>query len=138
MKICNIPISLKKINGKSIVALDWSKNNIRSDKEYFTNNNMIVNLKTARWWKNKYLNVKDCNDEQDTVYNSVIYSGIYIIDKNFCKKNVVLQSNNKTDTLIKSQDLYRMIKDSIANNMYINIPEPDREIEFNILHAFSE
>jgi hypothetical protein len=45
MKICDIPLSQKKINGKSAIALDWSKNNLNGKiKNYFTNHILILNL----------------------------------------------------------------------------------------------
>ena len=40
-KIMNIPLSLKNIEGKSQLALDWSKNSSSSTKEYFTENMII-------------------------------------------------------------------------------------------------
>ena len=71
MKICNVPLSQKKINGPSILALNWSKNKkkkaqtdstkeaventideIYTKKENFSSHLMIINLKSARWWKN--------------------------------------------------------------------------------------
>ncbi len=38
IKINNELYSLKKINGKSTLALDWSKNNTKNKKETFTHN----------------------------------------------------------------------------------------------------
>ena len=35
-------------------------------------------------------------------YTNNIKSGIYLLDKDFCKKTVNLVSNNKTDTMIKN------------------------------------
>ena len=133
MKICNIPLSQKKINGKSTIALDWSKNNSPCKKEYFTNNILIINLKTEQWWKAA---PKDKQD--DIIYNDTINAGIYIINKNYCKNNIKLSSNNKTNTLINNESLYRMIKNSITDNLYIEIPAPTKDIEFNILNAFLE
>lgn len=61
---------------------------------------------------------------------------IYIINKDYCKNNIKLLSNNKTDTLIDNQNLYRMIKNSIENNLYIEIPVSNEIMQFNILNAF--
>ncbi len=52
MKINNIPISLKKINGKSNLSLDWSKNKNNKIKTFYTHI-MIINLKTEKWWRVK-------------------------------------------------------------------------------------
>lgn len=124
MKLCGVCLSQKKINGKSIIALDWSKNKNKVIKDYFLHHILIINLKTEKWWK------------LDTDRNMTIYSGIYIINKTFCKKNVILSSNNKTDSLIDNKSLYSMIQNSINTNLYIIIPDPNQSIKFNILNAF--
>lgn len=116
LKICKIPLSLKKISGKTQIALDWSKNKTEIKKDYFTNNIMIINLKSGKWWH------KGDNTKQ-------IGYGIYIIDKNFCKKNVepFLASNNKTNTMIKPQYVYEMIMDSIQKENFIELPEINKK-----------
>ena len=67
MKIYNTNLSLKKINGKSSIALDWSKNNTDNKKKYFNTHIMIINLKTQQWWK-KSPNIKS-NNNKFTIYN---------------------------------------------------------------------
>ena len=137
MLICDTYLSQKKINGKSIIALDWSKNkiNIKNNvkKKYFNHHILLINLKTQQWWKKKQNNTT--NDDN---YNDVITSGIYLINKYFCKKNIILSNNNKTNSLIDSINLYKMIKHSITMNLYLEIPSANKDIEFNILNAFSE
>jgi hypothetical protein len=54
-------------------------------------------------------------------YNDIIPSGIYLIDKQFCKYFVGLSSNNKTDTLIDNQFVYIMLKRSISQKLYIDL-----------------
>ena len=134
MKICNTQLSLKKINGKSTIALDWSKNKNNNNKEYFTNDMLIIVQKTEQWWKKKPKEKINNNIK----YDDIITSGIYLVDKNYCKNNIKLSSNNKTDSLIDSQSLYCMIKNSINNNLYIEIPKSNKSIPFNILNAFLE
>jgi hypothetical protein len=131
MKLCDIPLSQKKINGKSTIALDWSKNETKTTREHFTSDILIINLKTEKWWKKNPTksNIK-------ITYNDTIPSGIYIIDKQFCKYFVELSSNNKTNTLIESQYVYRMIKRSISQNLCIDLPAPNNNLKFNILNAF--
>lgn len=132
MKLCDIPLSQKKINGKSTIALDWSKNETKTMREHFTSDILIINLKTEKWWKKNPTksNIK-------ITYNDTIPSGIYIVDKQFCKYFVELSSNNKTNTLIESQYVYRMIKRSISQNLCIDLPAPNNNLKFNILNAFS-
>ena len=127
-------LSLKKINGNSAIALDWSKNKNNNVKEYFKYHLLIINLKTEQWWKNIPRNKTDDNIK----YNDIIKAGIYIINKDYCKNNIKLLSNNKTNSLIDKQSLYRMIKNSINDNLYIEIPTSNKIIQFNILNAFSE
>jgi hypothetical protein len=134
MKILDVPLSQKKINGKSNIALDWSKNNKVNVKEYFDTHIMIINTKTEKWWK-----IKPKNKINNKIsYDKTIKSGIYLIDKNFCKKYIKLTNNNKTNSLIESQYLYIMLQRSILQNLYIEIPDSNKDIKFNILNAFSE
>lgn len=117
-KILDIPMSLKKITGKSTIALNWSKNsNIKT--ETFQTDIMIINLKAGTWWKNK----KD--------YCKFIPSGIFIIDKYFCIENILLTSNNKSNSIINSQNLYNMICHSIKKNSYIVFPEKYTALKFS-------
>lgn len=134
MMIFNTRLSQKKINGKSTIALDWSKNTSENKKEKFDCDLIIINLKTEKWWKtrpNKIINSR-------IKYDNIIPAGIYILDKRFCKKFVSLSSNNKTNTLITSEYLYIMLKRSIYQQLYIFIPPPNKVVIFNILRAFSE
>ena len=104
-------------------------------KKYFNCHVIIINLKTEKWWKtkpNKIINNKIIT------YNDEIKSGIYFIDKKYCKMYVKLSSNNKTNSLIDSQYLYLMLKRSIMLRLYIELPTPNKNLEFNILQAFSE
>ena len=143
MVICGLPFSLKKINGKSTCALDWSKNkkdeepNLQNlqKKEIFSCDLIVINLKSGQWWKKKPKNV---HSTLNIIYTSEIPSGIYLIDKSFCKHYVELHNNNKTNTLIDSMHLYIMLKRSISLKLYIPLPEPNKQLKFNILHAFLE
>jgi hypothetical protein len=133
MKICDIPLSQKKINGKSTIALDWSKNEKKGQREHFSCGIIIINLKSEKWWKkNPIQSVSNIK----ITYNDEIPSGIYLIDKQFCKYYIKLTSNNKTDTLIESQYLYIMLKRSISQQLFIGLPSPNKELKFNILNAF--
>ena len=131
MKICDIDISQKKINGKSTIALDWSKNEIMNERKYFQVHVLIINLKTEKWWTKtpKNTNVK-------FTYNNTIKSGMYFVDKKFCKKYIKLKTNNKTNTLIDSKNLYLMIQRSIILNTYIEFPSISENLIFNILNSF--
>lgn len=128
IKINDINFSLKKINGKSLLALDWSKNNNENTtKDIFTHNIILINTKTCQWWK------KNSNID----YTKTIKSGIYIINKDYCKENIKLSSNNKSNSIITHQNVYKMINNSIENSTYIEIPEPNKELKFSLIKCFS-
>ena len=107
-KILDIPLSLKKIKGKSNLALNWSKNPKKDLKEKFTADILIFNIKSVQWWKTRPKKKIDENVE----YNTLVKSGIYLIDKEYCKEHVKLSKNNKTNSLITSQYLYLMLFNS--------------------------
>jgi hypothetical protein len=134
--VLDVPLSIKKISGKSMIALDWSKNSENSkQRERFNADIMIINIKTEQWWKR---NPSDCaQEEKDSAfYLTPVKAGIYIISKTYCKANVTLSSNNKTNSLIDEKALYRMLKESMKNNMVIEFPSEVPKHEFNILNAF--
>ena len=135
MKISNTELSLKKINGKSTIALDWSKNETDNKKKYFNSHVVIVNLQTQTWWKSKPNKIIS---NKNITYNDEIKTGIYFIDKKYCKMFIKLSSNNKTNSLIDSQYLYLMLKRSMMLKLYIELPKPNKTIDFNILDAFSK
>jgi hypothetical protein len=137
MKIGDIPLSLKTIKTcKSTVALDWSKNDSSSTliKEHFNTHIMVLNLKSGYWWKKQPKKVPF----EKISYDKEIPAGIYLIDKQFCKKYIELSSNNKTNTLIESTYLYIMLQRSLNQKLFVSIPEPTKQYTFNILNAFSE
>ena len=131
-KINNIKFSFKKINGKSTIALDWSKNPENSKKRtYFTCDILILNIKSQKWWKKGLLKSIDNN----LVFTEEIPSGFYFIDKK-CKEWVKLSSNNKTNSLIKNQYLYKMLKLSLNSNLFIKLPEPKEIMKWTIIKGF--
>jgi hypothetical protein len=133
MNICDISFSFKKINGKSTIALDWSKNETTGSRERFVCPIMILNMERGQWWKKNPLKIES---KIKITYNDTIPAGIYLIDKRFCKNYVKITKNNKTNTLIESQYLYLMLKRSIMLNTYIELPPSNKEYDFNILKAF--
>ena len=117
IKINDIPFSFKKISGtNSQIALSWSKNKNIDKREYFTCPIIILNLN-----KNK---------------NKIIKRGIYIVDNYYCKSNIILSTGNKTNTLIKSRELIKMLNWSYNNKLFIEIPNSNVNMKFNILSAF--
>ena len=132
MKILGTPLSLKSINGKSTIALDWSKNGEQSAKrEHFATHIMILNKKRSHWWK-KGPKKKAMNID----FDQEIPPGFYLIDKQWCKENIQLSTNNKTNTLISSQYLYAMLLWSIQHGLHVPLPDANKKLTFKILNAF--
>ena len=132
--ICNERLSLKKIKGKSTIALNWSKNPTEDKKEKFTDNMMIINLKTCKWWKQK----QSSKITNKIDFTMTIPAGIYIVDKYYCKNKVILTTNNKTNSLIDSKCLYMMLYDSINRNMFMELPKESKKYTFDICLSFIE
>lgn len=93
---------------------------------------MIINLKSEKWWKKR----PPKDNEEKVDFKLSIPSGIFFIDKNYCKKHVVLTSNNKSNELIENKYLYMMLRNCIENQLYLPFPEANDRYSFNILSAF--
>jgi hypothetical protein len=117
--LANIPLSFKKISGKSSIALDWSKNKNKNEKTYFNSHILILNLVSSKW-----------NDQN-------IKAGFYIIDRKFCKLKIHLSANNKTNSLITYKELHKMLSRSINQNLFIPGPYTHSDLEFNLLNCFN-
>lgn len=105
-KIMGQNFSIKKITGKSNLALDWSKNKTGElQKEYFVCDILIFNLYSEKWFKN----------------TNVIPSGLYLIPKEFCKSKIELKQNNKTNSLIDAKNLFKIMENSLENKLCIPI-----------------
>ena len=134
IKINDTNYSLKKINGKSSLALYWSKNPETSVKrEIFTHNIILINTKTTQWWKNE---PKKKDTKDDTDYTKEVKCGIYIVNKDYCKKNIILSSNNKSNSIITDMSVYKMLINSINNKTFIEIPDPNKELKFSLMKCF--
>jgi hypothetical protein len=135
-KIIEHPISMKKIHGKSTIALDWSKNGENSkERERFCTDIMIINLKTEQWWKTAPVSANQ-NEIESNLFSKIIKAGIYFIPNSYCRTNINLKSNNKTNSLIESIQLYKMLLHSIEEKMVIEFPSEFPLSTFNILRAF--
>jgi hypothetical protein len=62
---------------------------------------------------------------------------MYICSRYYCKKNIKLGSNNKTDTLISKEDMYRMLIYSKNNGLYIDYDvDTDISVNWSISRGF--
>lgn len=133
LKLFGMKLSLKKISGPADIALNWSKNKVPENdkKDYFKCNFMIIVLESKQWWKDGPKKERVDN----VVYSNEIPAGIYFVDKKFCKQNVTLTSNNKSNSIISKKDLYLMLDWSIKKKLNVKLPKPNKKIKFNILEA---
>jgi len=129
-----VPLSFKKIHGKSTIALNWSKNkesggNCTSPPPppppYFQSHILILNLKTQVWWQR----VRQGRNQE-------ILSGFYLVDKQFCRNHITLGKNNKTNSLIDSVQLYSMLQHSISQDLFLALPAPTESMKFCIWDSF--
>jgi hypothetical protein len=133
MILCDVPLSLKTIKAKSTIALDWSKNPTESTREHFAEHIMILNTQSGVWWKKS----PKQKSQEDLTYSDMVPAGFYLVDKEFCKQNIKLSSNNKTNTLIQSQDLYWMLQYSRSQGLSVTLPIPQATYQFRMSHAFA-
>ena len=124
-KINGVPLSLKvstSTTGTSF-ALSWSKNTTVDNTNNFLSHVMVIIAHSSQWYKNK------------EGYCDTIHSGIYLISKRWCKDNIVLGKNNKSDKFVSKESVYRMLR---ASKHFIPMPEPKGTLEFNLLKAFCQ
>ena len=108
--------SFKKITGNSQLALNWSKNNDPSKKcMLFKHPILLLNLKGKRWWTTK------------SGFDRYVPMGFYFIDHVYCNQNIRLKSNNKTNTLIDAENLYRIMMDAMDNRRFLELPPPSTD-----------
>jgi len=136
-KILAHPLSLKKINGNSTIALSWSKNGEGAKKrDTFVTDIIILNLLTETWWKTAPKGAT-AEERASKFFNATLPAGIYLVSSEFCKTNVCLSSNNKTDTLIEAIPLYKMLKHALDEKLFLPFPTVAPAYQFDILRAFA-
>jgi hypothetical protein len=134
IKLDNYKVYHKGEADMEICGLKLSSKNqkVKGSEELFVNNILLINLKTQRWCK------KPSKTQESSDCFNIIKAGIYLLDKEYCKRIVKLGSNNKTNALVKSVFLYELLKECIVSDLFIELPEPNTLLKFNILNAFSK
>ena len=136
LKLSGKPVSFKKIKGQSEIALSWSKNpkykksggkSIKRD--FWKHPVLILNSETAQWWKKSPKKPID----KKFVWNSEIPRGFYIIDNKKASKLVKLDKNNKTNSLIKKQYVYKLLVLAKEEKLFIPLPIPNKVKEWTLL-----
>ena len=121
LKLCGIPLSLKSsMRGDgSTFALDWSKNETDTQRESFGCDILILITQGGAWWKRD---------------NKVVRAGFYLVPKEFCRENVSLSSNNKTNRLISKPEVYKMLQGA---SHFVPLPEPDDgAVRYSVMRGF--
>ena len=140
VKIRGEPASFKTMRGKGDTALSWSKNPEKKkdgspsiDRKFLENPiPMIMYVRESKKWYK--------NGPQNPVHESIdwkreIKSGFYFIDVVSASEYIELKSNNKSDAIIDSQDMYRMLVDAVDEGNFVEIPEPKGPV-MKLLFAF--
>ena len=131
VKISGIPASFKTLRRKGDTAMSWSKNpeskkdGTPSIDRNFLNNPlpMIMYVReSSKWWKGSPKNP----NHNSIVWDREISSGFYIINMDKAARYIVLKQNNKSDAIIDSQDMFRMLLETVEEGNYVKIPEPNK------------
>ena len=129
VKISEVAASYKTLRSKGDTALSWSKNpdkkkdgSFSIDRKFLENPiPMIMYLReSGKWW----VNGPAAPRHQSIEWNREIKSGFYIIDMRKAADYIELKSNNKSDSIIDSQDMYRMLTEAVNEEGFVEIPEP--------------
>jgi len=122
-KINNHELSIKKISGKTKIALKWSKNKNKEKISEFSDI-MLINIpdKTI-WWKKLF----GLSEE--------IPAGIFFISKDVISK-IKLISNNKSDYIISEKVLYNLLQESMKNKLFIEFPKEIKKYTYKLEHTF--
>ena len=131
VKISGEPASFKTLRGKGDTALSWSKNPERRkdgtpsvDRKFLEDPlPMIMYVReTKRWWKGG----PGSPAHDSIVWNKEVKSGFYIVNMVTASEFIDLKQNNKSNAIIDSQDMYRMLLEAVEEGNFVEIPEPDR------------
>lgn len=129
VRIVREPASFKTMRGKGETALSWSKNpGTKKDGSPSINRGFLVDpipmimyvRESKRWWKNGPKNPR----HESIEWNREIKSGFYFIDVARASYYIQLTANNKSDAIIDSQDMYRMLVDASDEGNFVEVPEP--------------
>ena len=118
LKIIDIPLSFKKITGCSSFSLNWGNN---KDKRHVncTSDILLFNIKTVKY------------------FNHTCKSGFYIINKKHLL-NIELSRNNRSDNVIKSKNILSLLQSTIKDDLFIELPEPNKSrISYNLISGFA-
>lgn len=120
--------SFKKITGKSCIALNWSKNKgDHQDHQTFEHPILLMNLKEGKWWRNK------------AHFDKFIPMGFFLLDHAYCNQNVRLKVNNKTNSLIDQEELYKMMIHAMEQQRVLPLPAPStNRFSFSLGSCFHE
>ena len=147
LNIASHPFSLKKITGKSEIALGWSKNAAPTPShDLFQCDLMIINLtEHEQWWKREWI-LNDKSIQANELGTSLhldhvssvrsIPEGIYFIPRSACLGRVLLRENNKSTSLIDSYQLYVLLLYSMKHEFMIPFPPYDPLVQWTLERGF--
>ena len=133
-KISGQLISFKTLKEGGDLAMCWSRNDDKRNTRIVKVCNhwqvpiLIYVRESKKWWiqgpkKDWYTNDKIPKNGKKW-WTSEISAGFYLIDHIKARSKIRLDENNKTGCLLKKMDVYRLIMDSVKNNLFVQMPEP--------------
>jgi len=141
VKIMGEPASFKTLKVKGDTALSWSKNPIEKkdgrasiDRKFLEDPlPMIMYVRNSENWY-KYGPKNPMHESID--WKKLIHSGFYLIDMLKASKYIILKENNKSNSIIDSQDMYRMLINASDEGNFISIPDANKigKLRFSFIY----
>tara|TARA_Y100000768_G_scaffold335065_1_gene276082 strand:- start:314 stop:979 length:666 start_codon:yes stop_codon:yes gene_type:complete len=129
-KISDNVASFKTLRSKGEIALSWSKNPVTKkdgspsiDRKFLDDPiPMVLYIReTKRWWEKG-----PKNPDSDLIWNKEVEAGFYLVNMHSASKYITLKANNKSDSIIGSKDIYKMLMFAKDEGNFIRIPEANR------------
>ena len=137
-KLSDQPLSFKKIKGASAIALSWSKNPAQKlngeqsvKRSFWEFPVLILNLQTDKWWSKG----PQQNIDSRINWTMVMHKGFYIIDNKDARSWIKLEKNNKSDSIVSKDQVYKMLFLAQEKNLFISIPESKETKTWSLLYG---
>jgi hypothetical protein len=109
-----VPLSIKTLSKMGPLAVNWGKNKTKISFVFIAPIMIIYH-----------------KPESPKKEDKDISSGVYIIEPEWCQKNITLSSNNKSDYIIDESTTRKMIRHSIEQDLFVPvIPKKDEGTHF--------
>ena len=132
-KIASYPVSFKSLKTSGELALCWSRNDgTGNNKDTKVCNHwqvpvMIYIRETERWWKSGPKSKwddksKPFDKSEKDKWCEKIEAGFYLIN-HLDGRSIPLKTNNKSSCILHKQEVYKLLRGSKANGLFIGLPQ---------------